>query len=408
MKKVVLNYISTFKGLSTEVWWLAFITLINRAGTMVIPFLSIYLNEHLNFSKEEVGLVMLFFGLGSVCGSWIGGKLTDKLGYYKVMFGSLLLTGILFFGLQFLSTFREFCFGIFIVMTFGDTFRPAVFTALNAYSKEENKTRSLTLIRLAINLGFSAGPAVGGLIIVSLSFAGLFWVDAITCILASLLLLKVLHPKKAKELDSFRNQNPKSVYTDFPYWIFFFAMVIFGFIFVQFFSTVPLFYKEFHKLPEDSIGLILGMNGFIIFLTEMPLVSYFEKKKIDNITSIIVGLALTSLSFGIMLWTFWEYSVVVSMIVLTFGEMIAFPFSNAFAVKRAKRGNFGEYMGMYSVSISLAHIFAHFSGMMSISKIGYTNTWIIMFTIGIAGIALLFVLKSILQKETEVQLRESV
>ncbi len=407
MKRILLNYLGTFKGLSTEVWWLALITLINRAGTMVIPFLSIYLNEHLHFSKTEVGLVMLFFGLGSVCGSWIGGKLTDSLGYYKVMFGSLLLTGFLFFGLQFLESFWEFCIGIFIVMTFGDTFRPAVFTALNAYSKEENKTRSLTLIRLAINLGFSAGPAVGGLIIVTLSFSGLFWVDAITCIAASLLLLKVLHPKKAKEIDSYKNENPQSVYSDIPYWIFFFGMVIFGFIFVQFFSTVPLFYKEFHKLPEDTIGLILGMNGMLIFLTEMPLVNYIEQKKINHISSVIVGLALTSFSFGLLLLTSWKDSVIISMIFLTIGEMIAFPFSNAFAIKRAKRGNFGAYMGMYSISISLSHIFAHLSGMLSIEKLGYTNTWSIMAGIGFVGILLLFILKTVLKKEQS-QLPKSV
>lgn len=407
MKKIILNYVATFSGLSKEVWWLALITLINRAGTMVIPFLSIYLNEHLHFSKTEVGLVMLFFGLGSVCGSWIGGKLTDSFGYYKVMFGSLLLTGLLFIGLQFLETFWEFCIGIFIVMTFGDTFRPAVFTALNAYSKEENKTRSLTLIRLAINLGFSAGPAVGGLIIVTLSFAGLFWVDAITCIAASLLLLKVLHPKKAKEIDSFKNENPQSVYSDIPYWIFFFAMVVFGFIFVQFFSTVPLFYKEFHKLHEDTIGLILGMNGLIIFITEMPLVSYFEKRKINTISSVIIGLSLTSISFGLLLLTSWKDSVIISMVFLTIGEMIAFPFSNAFAIKRAKRGNFGAYMGMYSISISLSHIFAHLSGMLSIEKYGYTATWSIMACIGVIGIALLFILKTVLKKEQS-QLPKSV
>lgn len=45
MKTLFSNYINTFRGLSQEVWWLALITLINRAGTMVIPFLSLYLTE---------------------------------------------------------------------------------------------------------------------------------------------------------------------------------------------------------------------------------------------------------------------------------------------------------------------------------------------------------------------------
>ena len=106
------------------------------------------------------------------------------------------------------------------MMLVADMFRPAMFVALSAYSKPENKTRSVTLIRLAINLGFSAGPAVGGIIITGLGYAQLFWVDGITCILAGLLLLKVLHPKKARVQDKTKIENPVSAYTDRNFWIF--------------------------------------------------------------------------------------------------------------------------------------------------------------------------------------------
>ena len=201
MNTLFKNYINTFKGLSKEVWWLSLITLINRAGTMVIPFLSLYLTKSLHFSLSDVGWIMSFFGIGSLVGTWLGGKLTDKIGYYKVMLFSLFFTGVFFVLLQFAVTFNEFCLGIFIVMLVADAFRPAMFVALNAYSKPENKTRSVTLIRLAINLGFSAGPAIGGIIIVSIGYQGLFWVDGITCALAAVLLLQVLHPKKARILD---------------------------------------------------------------------------------------------------------------------------------------------------------------------------------------------------------------
>ena len=177
MKKLYVNYVNTFRGLSKEVWWLAFITLINRAGTMVIPFLSLYLTKSLDFSLSDVGWIMSSFGLGSVVGTWFGGKLTDKVGYYKVMLVSLLGTGIAFIAMQYVTTFQGFCASIFLLMLIADAFRPAMFVALSAYSKPENKTRSVTLIRLAINLGFSAGPAIGGIIITGLGYPFLFWVD---------------------------------------------------------------------------------------------------------------------------------------------------------------------------------------------------------------------------------------
>lgn len=266
MKKIFSNYINTFKGLSKEVWWLALITLINRSGTMVIPFLSLYLIEDLHFTLKNVGWIMTAFGLGSVAGSWLGGELADTIGYYKVMVFSIVLTGFLFIGLQYLHTFASFCFGIFALMMVADTFRPAMFVALSAYSKPANKTRPVTLIRLAINLGFSAGPAIGGLIITSLGYGGLFWVDGITCILAGILLFNVLHPKNATITDApILVEHPISAHTDKIFWIFLIAMTLFGLAFLQYFSTIPLYYRQAHQLTEFDIGLLMGMNGFLIF-----------------------------------------------------------------------------------------------------------------------------------------------
>ncbi|CAL2102161.1 MFS transporter [Tenacibaculum sp. 190130A14a] len=399
MKKLYLNYLNTFKGLSTEVWWLALITLINRAGTMVIPFLSLYLTKSLDFSLKDVGWIMTCFGLGSVIGSWLGGKLTDKIGFYKVMKVSLFLTGLLFIALQFVTTFVGFCIGIFLVMLVADTFRPAMFVALSNYSKPENKTRSVTLIRLAINLGFSAGPAVGGLIITSLGYNGLFWVDGITCILATFLLMNVLHPKKAKIVDEVKVENPVSIFSDKAFWVFFVSMFVFGFIFLQYFSTMPLYYKDTHHLTELEIGLLMGMNGFIIFALEMPLIKWLEDSKYSKEFLIFIGLLLTGISFFVLLLTNWVGVLIVGMLFMTIGEMIAFPFSNAFVMDRAKRGKQGEYMAYYSIAFSISHIFGHNSGMQMVDKIGFNSTWSIMAILSIVGLVFLLLLMSLIKKE---------
>ncbi|GAA4818334.1 MFS transporter [Litoribaculum gwangyangense] len=387
MKTLFKKYLNTFKGLSQEIWWLALITLINRAGTMVIPFLSLYLKEDLSFSVSDVGWVMSAFGLGSVAGSWLGGKLTDTLGYYKVMVRSLLLTGFLFIALQFLHTFVSICIGIFVVMLVADSFRPAMFVALNAYSKPENKIRSLTLIRLAINLGFSAGPAIGGLIITGLSYDGLFWVDGITCILATIVMVNVLHPKKAKVLDDVKNENPVSAYSDKAFLVFLVAMTLFGIVFLQYFSTITIYYKDVHFLSELEIGILLGLNGFLIFIFEMPLIKWLENTKYTKLGLMFYGIVLTGLSLFILNLTNWSGVLVIGMLLMTFGEMVAFPFSNAFAVERAKKGNQGEYMALYSISFSIAHIFGHNAGLQMTAHLGFDNTWFII--TGIAAICAL-------------------
>lgn len=392
LKKTINLYLSSFKGFSSEVWWLTLITFINRAGTMVLPFLSIYLLDQLHFNLGDVGWIMSAFGLGSFLGSWLGGKLTDKFGFYQVMFWSLLTTGVLFILLQFMSSFWGFAIGIFITMMVADTFRPAIFVALKAYSKPENQTRSITLIRLAINLGFSFGPFLGGLIIASLSYKGLFWVDGLTCIIAILLFRMVLKEKKvAKKVfaeQAILSDKIASAYRDKPYLIFLGIVFLMAFTFFQLFSTIPLFYKEVHLLSEVSIGLIMSLNGFLIFLVEMPLIFYIEKRAIDKMKLIKLSLILIALSFIILNISGWFGVLIISMLMISLAEMLGFPFSNVFALNRAPAGKEGQYMALFTMAFSCALVFSSKVGMEVVEKYGYSANWYLMAALDLLAVLL--------------------
>ena len=399
MKNLFRSYFESFGGLRREIWLLSVITLINRAGTMVIPFLSLYLTKSRGFSLEEVGWILTFFGLGSVTGSWLGGKLTDKIGHYRTMALSLIGSSVLFVLLQFPDSFWTICLGIYLVMTVADIFRPAVFVAISAYSKPQNRTRSVTLIRLAINLGFSAGPALGGLIIATGGYSGLFWVDGLTCLAAGILLLKLLHPKRSIPEPEDIIINAKTAISDKLYLIFIFAMMIFGFIFIQYFSTMPLYYAESHQLNELEIGLLLGLNGLTIFLFEMPLIKFMENRKHTATGYVILGTILTGFSFLVINLTDWVGILMVGMLLATVGEMIGFPFSNSFALNRSDGKKRGSYMALYSIAFSVSHIFGHNSGMQLIDKFGFEFTWYTMFGLALFACSLLLILKSLLNKE---------
>lgn len=405
LKRVLNSYQNSFKGLSNEVWWLAIITFVNRAGTMVLPFMTLYLTKDLNFSLAQVGTIMSCFGLGSLLGSWLGGKLTDKIGFYAVMFWSLLVTGFIFIALQFIHTFLGFAVAIFITMTVADTFRPAMFVSLKAYSKPENQTRSLTLIRLAINLGFSLGPFLGGIIIASLNYSGLFWVDGLTCMIAVFLMKLVLSKKelskKKKEVANKNISKGPSVYNDKPYWIFLVVVFLMGFIFLQLFTTMPLYYKEIHALNEIQIGLIMGLNGFLIFLFEMPLIHYLEKTLLDRMKIITWSLVMFALSFLVLNSTAWAGILVIGMLLITLGEMLAFPFTNNFAMNRAPSGKEGRYLALYSMAFSFAHIFSAKTGMEIIDRFGYITNWFVMGALGLLAVILMIFLRDLLHNESK-------
>jgi predicted MFS family arabinose efflux permease len=388
LKTAFQRYINNFKGFTREIWILAFITFINRAGTMVLPFLSKYLKEDLHFSYSEVGWIMVCFGTGSIIGSWLGGKLSDKIGFYKIMIFSLLTSGLMFFVIQFITSFVGLCVSMFLIMIVADMFRPAMFVSIGAYAKPENRTRALTLVRLATNLGFAAGPALGGLIIMSIGYRGLFWIDGLTCIIAILIFwIKVKEKKKSPFIDKKQPDAvlTSSVFKDKPFLIFLFTCLVSGVLFFQVFTTIPLYHKEQFNLTEFQVGLLLTMNGLMIFFLEMPLVSYVERHKISKVKVVAMGCFLMAIGLFLMLINTWAGVLILMMLFMTIGEMFAFPFSNSVALSRAPKGHEGRYMAIYTMSFSLAHIISSKVGMEIIEYHGYQVNWFVMGILGLLG-----------------------
>lgn len=396
------RYINNFKGFSREIWILAIITFINRAGTMVLPFLSKYLKEDLDFSYGEIKWILASFGLGSMLGSWLGGKLSDKIGFYKIMIFSLFTSGLFFFIIQFITSFWGLCLGMFSIMVIADMFRPAMFVSLGAYAKPENRTRALTLVRLAVNLGFAAGPALGGLIIMGIGYKGLFWVDGSSCIVAILIFALLVKEKKKKEhKDTYHEEVPiTSVFKDKVFWIFIFVSFVTAMIFFQLFSTLPLYHHEKFGLTEFQTGLLMTLNGLLIFALEMPIVSYFERKKIQRLKIILWGSFLMAISFYSLLINVWAGILVISMVFISFGEMLAFPFSNSFAMSRAPRGHEGRYMAFYTMSFSMAHIMSSLIGLEVIAHFGYQTNWFVMGSFGILALICCIWLQKLIKLET--------
>ena len=402
LQRAFQKYIDNFRGFSREIWILTLITFINRAGTMVLPFLSKYLKEDLGFSYSQVGWILVSFGCGSMVGSWLGGKLSDKIGFYRIMIFSLLVSGLGFFVLQSITNFYGLLLAIFLIMSVADMFRPAMFVSLGAYAKPENRTRALTLVRLAINLGFAAGPAMAGLLIMNVGYKGLFWVDGTSCILAiSIFWWQVKEKKKSKYTDK---EHPgeiltHSVFKDKPFWIFLSGTLITGILFFQLFTTLPLYHKEQFGLIEFQSGLLLTLNGILVFFLEMPIVTYIEKHKLNKLKIITYGCLAMGISMYVLLINNWVGILIIMMLFMTFAEMFVFPFSNSFAMSRAPKGHEGRYMAIFTMSYSLAHILSAKTGLEIIDRFSYQSNWLFMGTLGIIGTLLFFWVIQLVKKE---------
>src|SRR4028119_255005 len=138
MQPVINLYRKAYGGLSTPAWMLALVMFINRSGSMVVPFLSVYLTKSLHFSIAQAGIVLTFFGLGAMTGSVLGGWLSDKIGSFWVQFLSLTIGGCLFVVMSFITAFESLIAGIFVLSVIVECLRPANSASVAQYSKPEN------------------------------------------------------------------------------------------------------------------------------------------------------------------------------------------------------------------------------------------------------------------------------
>lgn len=377
ISSVLKLYKDSFTGLNNSVWLLAFINLINRAGTMVIPFMSMYLTQDLGISLTKAGFVITCFGAGSIIGALAGGKLTDKFGHYKVQLFTLLLGGISFFILSTIREYNAICIMTFLLALVNEAYRPANMAAIGLYSTSENRTRSSSLVRLTTNLGWAVGASLGG-ILASIDYKLLFWVDGATNIFALIFLYILLRPSVQKsEHKILPSQNSDSVYKDKDFIFFVVLSYFFAVCFFQIFSTYPVFLKKEFLINEHQIGILFALNGLLIAFFEMIMVHSLSGKR-NDLSYISFGLVLVGISFLVL-----DVSIIpaillayISCFFFTVGEIFCMPFMMTFWMNRSNDNNRGQYASLYTVAYSLAHISGPFVGGYIADEFGFQKLWI--------------------------------
>ncbi len=371
-------YRNAYSGLTRRIWLLSVVMLINRSGTMVLAFMTLYCT-HLGYSIEQGGMVVAIYGVGSVAGALLGGKISDAIGFYYVQFFTLFLGGIMFIVLGQMQTYLSICIVTFLLSMVNEAFRPANSTAIAYYSSAENRTQSFSLIRLAINLGWGVGSALGGFL-ASVNYRLLFWVDGFTNIIAAFMLLVILpkvklieqRPEAKKEITS-----KASAWNDKTFLYFLFFKILFATCFFQLFTTVPVYFKEGLKLTEFWIGMVMAANGLLIAVFEMVIVFKLEGKR-PYLTLMSYGAILMGLSFLLLDMPIENGLIVAvaSMLTITVAEMISMPFMNSFYIARSNEYNRGQYAGIYTMGWSIAQIIGSRSGSLVAGQFGYFNLWV--------------------------------
>lgn len=386
-----MNIISLFRktygGIRREVWLLSLALLINRCGSMVLLFMSVYLTQKMHFSIAQAGVVMALFGAGSMTGAFIGGRMADRLGSYSIMIGSLLLSGLFLVVLGFLRDYWLIAGCTFMVTATGDAFRPANTVAIARHTSREDYARSIALNRLAMNLGFSIGPAIGGFLAL-INYQLLFWADGLTCACSALFIYGYFNRKRYPRQEQKQEKADKadSPYGDLRYLFFIFITCLYAIAFFQMLSIFPLYYKEAYRLNEEQIGWLMALNGISVALVEMFLISYIRNKW-TQFNFITVGICL--LIAGFILYIVFQgiWVLIAVMLLFTMSEMLVMPFMATYSMGRAQPGSLGQYMALYAIAFSIALILSPLIGSLIIEWSGFNALWFVMIGIAIMAIA---------------------
>jgi len=381
-------YRGLFAGLPREVWNLSVISFVQRSGTMVLPFLTLYLTTRQGFSGKEAGVVLSLYGIGAIAGAYVGGWLSDRIGAMSAQLVSFCLSAG---GLLLLSTMQSPHTIIVVVLLWSivtESSRPANATALAELSSPALHVRAFSLRRLATNLGMSIGPAMGG-VIAAYSYRWLFFIEAGVSLLAAGLLWwlfpQALHVVLSQGYDHTTRVSPqitlRSPWHDGVFLVIVGLVTLLATVLCQLFVTYPLTFNEQYHLPEYTIGLVFTLNTLVIVVFQMPIVRAVER--FDSLKVVGVGAFLLCGGFGLLPLASTMGPIGITVLVWTLGEMLTMPLLEGFVANRSPVESRGQYMGLFSAAFSFAFVLAPVGGMWVYEVWGYQMVWLLCGIIGV-------------------------
>lgn len=385
------------KDLPKNMWLLFAATLINRTGTMVLPFLAVYLTQKVGISPAKAGLVLTFYGLGALFTSPIIGRVSDRIGALRIMKYSLVISGCVMFAYSFFQNYFAIIGITLILAIISEAFRPANLSLISEIVSPTQRRPAFALNRLAINLGMSIGPVAGGFLAL-LNFHLLFYVDGITSIISGIfLIINYKESSSIHETEKKINIKPEvktkkeNILLDTRLLYFILALLPIIMIYFQHQAAMPVYLVQELHFSAATYGILFTINTVLIIFIEVPLnnsLTHWSEKKLLSIGALLCGIG-----FGAMAFSKDIYSISLTIVVWTFAEMIIFPVSSAYMSEIAPTNRRGEYMGIYQTAFNLAYTIGPWLGTAILENFGSKTLWIGTFFFGVISSLLMLGLK---------------
>ena len=376
------------RALPRAVWVQCAATFVNRSGTMVLPFLLLYLTRDLGLAPSTGGAIVALYGASALVASPFAGRLADRFGPLRLMEASLLLSGLVLLAFPVAKTAGAVAVATVAWAVVSELFRPASLTAIAAAVGPENRKTAFAVNRLAINLGMSIGPALGGLL-ATFSYVSLFVVDALTSLAAAAILAKAGRPagvSAAPRASGAADAAPPA-HRDRRLLLLLVGVLPVAIVFFQHVAAMALFLVRDLGWSEAQYGLLATLNTLLVVAFEVPLNAAMARWSAGR--TLALGSVLTGAGFGLLAFAKASPVVIASVAVWTLGEIVLFPGLSAAVAELAPESRRGEYMGLYMTAFNVAFAVGPWAGTAVLERWGGGVLWAGAFLAGLVSAILL-------------------
>jgi len=383
MQNIRTRFAVLTADLPSPYWFLWLGILINRLGSFVIPFLTLYLTSERGITVSQAAFTVSLFGAGSFAAQLTGGELADRLGRRPVMLMSLFVAPVAMIALGLARTLSLVAFCMLILGFFTDLFRPALGAAVADLVPPSARTRAFGYQNWAVNLGFSLAPILAGFM-ARYNYFLLFIGDALTTFIFGLIVLARVPETRPAEASHAANttvtERIHQVRRE-PLLLAFSGLALFiGVIYMQSYVTLPLDMRA-HGLTSSDYGLAIAVNAILIVAFSIQVsnaASNWPRFRAMAAAALFLGTGFGLNLFAIHLLPFYFVTVAV----WTLGEITVSAVAPALIADLSPIELRGLYQGIFGSAWGLSFFMGPMLGGWVYEQVGSTALWLSCFFLG--------------------------
>ena len=346
---------SVYKEYPSQFWVIVGSNFIDRVGgALIFPFFALYITRKFQVGMTEVGLLFALFSIADMFGTMIGGALTDFLGRKGMIIMGLIVSALTSLVMGFVQQLEWFYVMGVISGLFATAAGPAHQAMLTDILPEKKRAEGFGVMRVAMNLSVAIGPAIGGFI-ASYSYLILFIADTVTSLITALIVYLVVEETLPEEKEETARKSFKQTFVgygevlkDRKFMMFVLISTIATIVYSQMYSTLSVFLRDVHGIPESGYGWLMTLNAGMVVLFQFMITRKISKH--PPMLIMALGSLFYVIGFGMYGFVNAYLLFMLAMVIITIGEMVIIPVAQAYVGEAAPEDMRGRYSGVMGFS----------------------------------------------------------